>query len=169
MLTSLTWAWGAQNVPLALIMKNDPEFSSPLRLLEHLPLGWGQDNFLCSCIWFLSSFGAGWQDWVWDKTFFAMVTVVIFRTELALSGTTWVRNHLFAFRWRTHYPMVIGMPKSHVIIHKVKVRTAGVVEGTLQSTCLAHHSAEVPAPSKVTLSPAGAWQPCALCAFRKIR
>lgn len=34
------------------------------------------------------------------------------------------RNHLSAFRWRAHYPLVIGALKSRVIIHKVKEKTA---------------------------------------------
>lgn len=34
------------------------------------------------------------------------------------------RNHLSAFTWRAHYPLVIGALKSRVIIHKVKEKTA---------------------------------------------
>ena len=97
---------------------------------------------VCGCIWFLSSFGRCGARLALGQGFFTMVViVVIFRTELALSGTTWTRNHLFAFTWKAHYPLVIGRPKSHVIIHKVKVKTV-VGRGAFWRTCLPHHRAE---------------------------
>lgn len=52
----------------------------------------------------------------------------IFRSELAFSETTLTRNHLSAFRRRAHYPLVIGAPKSHVTVHKIKEKTAGELE-----------------------------------------